>query len=524
MFNYTNPAFCQQSEFYPRTNANNSNKATETLAKTQRSESMRSISRNARNNQPTQFELRSFRQQRIQQRELPPKPGPKPIQFNINAKVRAPTKCETKNSTNDAYALVPLDELPSTSKGRYAILGSQEANMIRGSSMRLTKSQDDLDRISDSTPEFAYEEEEDSFTSLPAFTPQEDNNRKLISAFSTDFINKSMILLDQSNMQRYAIVPTDDDEEIVDSSHEIIQMHNGRAHRYAVIPTDEDETCLSGEFETNSIVRNYQSIKQTNSVPIGFATPPKTKPSATTQTHKFNANVFNTPNKHSQPKLHQPTNNSKPQHQNVQRNESARKIPETPTKNPIATQKLHELLSTPRKKPITNQTQLQRHGSYQTIIHRSPNRYQSQILYTTHKQSEFTPQKLQYDVRKVHAQQKFADQRTTAIISPRLQQSIYNETTLSDGTDKSWPHESYQKVENATATIAIISLMLILTGVLNSGLCMYMISDVSDKNTVSNIPRIQIYYKLYFIVIFRCVDHIFWTWESFLDLQQQLLV
>lgn len=484
MSHYTNPAFCQQSEFYPRAKKPQSTKPKQFHTEVQRSESIRTISRNAsQNNQqrlPTQFELQSIRfknSSKIQQRELPPKPGPKPIQFEINGKelTSSAASWTTKPVTSEGYALVPLDELPKASKSRYAILGSQEANMLCNSSMRLTKSQDDLDRISNSTAEFAYDEGGDSFTSLPAFT---QDDRKIVSAFSTDFINKSMILLDQNNMQRYAIVPTEDDEEMVDSSHEIIQIHNGRAHRYAVIPTDDDETCFSGDFETLAEPKMYQAIKPDHAVSAAFTTPTKSK-------QNYIATPVNAFSSSKRIKMDSPATKS---HSSLQRNESMQKLPETPTRNAIATQKLHELLSTPRK---NSPTILQRHGSYQTIVHKLPSkRYQSEMLNQSQlilnqsaisrKAPSFAPQKLQYDARQTQPEQSTMDQRTTAIISPRLQQSIYNETTSSNSTEQPWPHESYLKVENATATIGIVSLMLILTGVLNSGLCLYMVTDVSQ--------------------------------------------
>lgn len=500
---YTNPAFCEQSEIYPQTNEQSTTtNHPNTLVKTQRSASMRSVPRNIRTSrsvQSTQFELQYYQQNHHQQqqqllnhksipvntaiashqeqkmlkRELPPKPGPKPIHFNIKSISRIanePSKY-SNNQMNEGYALVPLDELPKSSKNRYAIVPSEEADLISSNSMRLSKSQGNLDTILDNTGEYCNEE---SFTSLPAYNQQvdDDESKQNLLSFSSDFINKSMILVDQKSMQRYAIVPTDDDEDMVDSNHEIIQMHNGRAHRYAVIPTDEEETCLSGEFESNTIIRNqnYQ-VPRTNGVPMGFATPPKAN-AFTTNPHK--SNIYGSASKQVIPKIHQ---TNKPDWVTVQSTTDTKpnkQMPGTPTKNPIATQKLHELLSTPRK-----QGTLQRHASYQTIIQRSPNRYQSQILYTSKKCSEFTPQKLQYDVTNVQPQQQTFEQRTTAVISPRLQQSIYNETTMSSEIDKTWPHESFVKVENATATIGIVSLMLILTGVMNSGLCLYMVSDVS---------------------------------------------
>lgn len=513
---YTNPAFCEQSEIYPQTNEqSNTTIHPNTLVRTQRSASMRSVPRNIRNSrstQSTQFELQYYQQnnhhqkhqqqllnhrgisantaiapakqqqqqqeklqqqQKIQKRELPPKPGPKPIHFNIKAISRIanePSKCSS-SQMNEGYALVPLDELPKSSKNRYAIVPSDEADLLSSNSMRLSKSQGNLDTILDNTVEHCNEE---SFTSLPAYNQQvnEDESKQNLLSFSTDFINKSMILVDQKSMQRYAIVPTDDDEDMVDSNHEIIQMHNGRAHRYAVIPTDEEETCLSGEFESITVMpnQNYQ-VPRTNALPMGFATPPRSNAFVT---NLQKSNIYGSAKKHVIPKIHQINESDWVSVKPIQDTKPNKQMPGTPTKNPIATQKLHELLSTPRKRDT-----LQRHASYQTIIQRSPNRYQSQILYTSKNCSEFTPQKLLYDVTNVQPHQQTFEQRTTAVISPRLQQSIYNETTMSSEIDKTWPHESFVKVENATATIGIVSLMLILTGVMNSGLCLYMVTDVS---------------------------------------------
>lgn len=384
--------------------------------------------------------------------------------------------------------------------------------MLCNSSMRLTKSQDDLDRISDSTAELSCGGEGgDSFTSLPAFIPQ-DEDHKMVSAFSTDFINKSMILLDQNSMQRYAIVPTEDDEEMVDSSHEIIQMHNGRAHRYAVIPTedDDDETSFSGDYGPKMQTRQYPATaKPGHAVPIEYATPPKKQPQFAVPAHKNIAHAFSPA-----AKAQQLYGAAKP-HAMLQRNESMKRLPETPTKNPIATQKLHELLSTPRKTP-TSAAHLQRHGSYQTIIHKVPSHYQSQLLNQSHvmnqsqmlnqsqmtlnqsivsqKASTFTPQKLQYETtRKIAIDQSTIEQRTTAIISPRLQQSIYNETTSSSSTDKTWPHGSYLEVKKATATIGVVSLMLMVAGVLNSGLCLYMVTDVSKhRHSLTSSTKVRL--------------------------------
>lgn len=471
--NYTNPAFCQQSEFFtsPSSSASTTNRtlANNAAVRTQRSESMRSSGRSMRSLQMTKSNAgckQPTAAMHRQQRELPPKPGPKP---SLQRRQNAPKEC------SEGYALVPLTELPRTSKGRYAVVPADEAKMMRStSSIRLTRSRDHLDLMAPSvTPEFVFEDE-NSFTSLPAFTPHDNDSdddgrssaRKLASAFSTDFISESMILVNPNGMQRYAIVATDDDEEVVDSNHEIIQMHNGRAHRYAIIPTDEEETCLSDDFDTSGpCPRNpYGSVRN---IPVpGVETQPKQRPFTVSAAQKKAVDYA----RHPMPTQSKPPPNAMP----VSKAQKSTHQPDTPTKNPIATQKLHELLSTPRKPPM------QRHGSYHTIVQRSPeHRYRSQIICSTPKQSEFTPQKLQYEAHMVSRQM---EQRTTAVISPRLhQQTIYNETTSSSGGfDKM--HDSFQKVEKATATIGVVSLMLLLAGVMNSGLCLYMVTNVSGDS------------------------------------------
>lgn len=408
--NYTNPAFCQQSEFYPNTSNSVPKKSP---IRIYRSESVRSFKQTAR-----------FKQQ--QQQVLPPKPpklGPKP-QLNLSSRYAEPPVRNSgeKNVASFEYALVPLTEIPSSNKGRYACIPADDVRKLQQSTTRFTRSQDDLDRFS-SLP-VNINEHDDSFTSLPP-CPTQDNSR-LKAAFSSDFGNKSLILVDQNSHQRYAIVPTEEDEELVDANHEIIQMHNGRAHRYAMIPTDDEETCLSSEIEMSPVrnTNNYATIRES----------PRYQPS-----HHY---------------------------QQQQRTPQKDRPPPTPTKNTLATQKLHELLSTPQK------TQLQRQGS---TLKSTPNRYNPPVISSTPKQSEFVPQKLRYEQHPTQL-----EQRTTAVISPRLASLAAYSETSSTVDNKSWKNLSFQKITNATATIGAVSLMLILCGVMNSGLCLYMISEVSN--------------------------------------------
>lgn len=438
MSHYTNPAFCQKSEFGQHKNGN--------FSKSAQKDFFPSPVRETTAFQPKNMIVHNTYRQQPNQR---PKPGPKALKFSINT---------ADEHQNEGYALVPLNELPGVSKDRYAILPAPQARMLHSSSLKLSKSQDDLEF---NFSEAAYEGE-DSFTSLPVFSTHADN-RKLIPAFSSDFINKSLTSLEQKGMQRYAIVPTDDDEDLVDSNHEIIEMYNGRAHRYAVIPTDDEERCWPVEYGIGAAKLNKSQSFGADSIHrkrIRYEIPPKSVEQGYSIADGRAKLSFNGK---AQPSIvtELPVKN----------------MPNTPTKNSNATQKLHELLSTPRK---CEPERLQRCSSYQTIIHRSPNQIQLHSMNTSQNRIDFYPQKLNYESRATLAEN--IERRTTAVISPRLhEQMAFSDTNLCD--DKQERQESFQKVENASATIGIISLMLIITGILNSGFSLYLVTDVSVMRT-----------------------------------------
>lgn len=326
--NYTNPAFCQQSEFVPaKPNHSGSRSAYNSPAKIQRSDLTRSYNRISSTlvRQNTFACHGSDRANNINQ---PPKPGPKPggarlvDQYVSNTSIAGAcygsvasaldTSFASKQSSG-RYALVPVEEIPTNDKGRYAILPA-EHSVITHSATRTTKSQDNLDRYS-SISELNDEPANlsDQFCSLPPLSspPPSLTQNRLKNAFSSDFGSKSFILYDQKSNQKYEVVPTEDNEELVDPNHEIIQMHNGRAHRYAVIPAEDDETCLNEDTEEDI---------------IKAPPPPPQKDYLRDSIRKSQRNL--TPQKDLTPAS-------------------------TPKRNPLATQMLHELLSTPKRQDFT---------------------------------------------------------------------------------------------------------------------------------------------------------------------------
>lgn len=272
------------------------------------------------------------------------------------------------------------------------------------------------------------------------FSPEEQP--KLKNAFSTNFDSKSFFL----NDSRYTVIPTEKDEELVDDNHEIIEIHNGKVHRYAVLPTEEDPDDIQEQEET-SMSANFQTIARS--------------PSRRKLHHSY-ASIRDTK---SPPRAVKSSSASTPQR-------PAPPIPVqmsslTPQKN-LATQKLHELLSTPPQKQ----------GSTATTPKRIPGSVQPQT--STPLKQHATPQRrLRYDEQQ-HGHSA-VDVRTTAVISPRLQApSFYGEAP--SGSLKSWSNLSFHKVANATATIGAVSLMLILCGMMNSGLSIYLIARVGRSH------------------------------------------
>lgn len=460
--NYTNPAFCQD-EIYNRPPPVQAAIVKHSPARVHRSESIRSFHSVASTNRSLRSEMQRMNSglslncshHQLHQPpafSLPPRPGPKPISTRIiEGNAAAPNVPPYPNgsrygsisdvqnqSTSGRYALVPVEDLNASNQGRYAVLPAQTASKY------ISKSQENLDRFAD--PEEDNDElphnYSDQFSSLPPISsPRKEGG--MMPAFSTDFGSKSFIIFDQKSQQRYAVVPTEENEEIVDDNHEIIQMHNGKAHRYAVIPTDEEEeTCLNGNF--------YKPIPPAYAVAMSRRTSPQRTP----------------------------------QKQLMQQKMLEPSVPSTPSKNSLATQKLHELLTTPQKQsPFIRQhsTPLTpKNSPYRARAHHASN---PRLMSSTPKPNgnEFTPQRLQYDQKSLRLASTTTlnvEQRTTAVIQPRLHTaaSIYNETTTNiDNNEKSW-NKNLESHKRSIATIGYVSLMLMFCGVINSGLCIYMTS------------------------------------------------
>lgn len=134
--------------------------------------------------------------------------------------------------------------------------------------------------------------------------------------------------------------------------------------------------------------------------------------------------------------------------------------------NPIATQKLHELLTTPRKQQsprIRSPDDVARKCISPPSL--SPND-KSKGIRKAQQKLNFTLASRQFEVQ---------EKRHTAIVAPICSspvQSVYSDTTYSKYND-SWSNGRKAPVQ---ATLAVAAIMMLLCGFVTTGLCLYMIS------------------------------------------------
>lgn len=484
--NYTNPAFCQNSEFYP---VPSSSAHIESIYNRSLQLNFSAVPQRQPSRDPREGPLRM--QRSMSTRSVTRKQQQQQGQGQQGQQGGHPAKQQHKQSASGRYALVPLEELggPGFVASRYAIVPGQAAQ-------RLARSQDHLDRYgsrhglqSDEEPHSFHEEpqqQETQFASLPptleALPPAavaKPAQSKIKHAFSSDFGSKTFLIVDKNSNQRYQMVPTAEDEELVDENQEIIQMHNGRAHRYAVIPTEADDDELQEVDEQEEEVETCLSSSELSQ------------------------------QQHQQQQQHYGMRTSTPQQQK-QRQAAA------------ATRALHELLSTPRKmqppprlahstpRNAAHHEQLQRERRLQLyqsqqFIHMQQQQHQQSTLSVAPspalplRQQRLSPQRLHYETVKPAAvpppqtqAQMQAQQldRSMAVISPRVQpqqQQQQQELDLSSLQGKSPRNHnsSYpQKLANATITLAIVSLMLVVGSTMNAGLIIYMIAYVSRERVL----------------------------------------
>ncbi|KAK4884769.1 hypothetical protein RN001_001040 [Aquatica leii] len=282
-------------------------------------------------------------------------------------------------------------------------------------------------------------------------------------------------LEDKHNGNRYALVPTDENIQSNTKNqknrYEYTQFRQGNGnynlspsknrylqesyelghrsvHRYAVIPGDE---------ETDFTTDDRYEICQENSR-LKYAVIPQ-QPKQTRQTrYEYIDSINDFPEN----AIQQPKQMTSP-------------ITVRKAENLPATQKLHELLTTPKKTPVKSPQQMTSTNFLNKSIVSDPFVTPNKILRKTSlDRNPKAQQKLNYVLS---TRQQHQDKRHTAIVTPICSspiQSVYSETTYSNKSE-SWMNLSGQK-QPVHATLTVAAFMMIICGGLTSCLCFYMVS------------------------------------------------
>lgn len=274
----------------------------------------------------------------------------------------------------------------------------------------------------------------------------------------------------QRRMHRYEEIPDDGYEE----SDGYIQESNSR-NRYEYIPVSQNEI-RSAPSSPNRV----QYKQQAASLKEGFALVRRNDRYEMLPLEKisdtYRYNCTSPKNRYeyiseSHPKY--PAQNN----QDTMSPQTARRAG-----NPVATQKLHELLSTPKKTarpPASNFTPrkpMSPHSPKKIVTPVSSSIPKDHFVTPTKQQQQQTPRAQQQLNYALATRQIAQDKRHTAIIAPICSspvQSVYSETTYSNKSE-SWMNLSLSKAP-VQATLAVAAIMMALCGGVTSGLCFYMV-------------------------------------------------
>lgn len=288
---------------------------------------------------------------------------------------------------------------------------------------------------------------------------------------------------------RYEYIPMQEHDNRYSSKkcqiQEEVEVAPGRVHRYAVIQTEQETelTTKNGRYalvpveDLNTVVasQNQQTIAQKTVVVAQnknryeyIQDPPRQM-------------VHRSPTRYEYIQTSPKSAASGSRYEYIQQPQQQQRVG-----NPVATQKLHELLSTPKKIQTTR-----RSCTPQKMLSPQSNRKVAPpALSPIPKEAFRTPnnsppkgrshapkaqQKLNYALGTRQLVQQ--DKRHTAIVAPLCSSpihSVYSETTYSNKSE-SWMNLSIGR-KSVQTTLTVAALMMLLCGTVTSGLCFYMIS------------------------------------------------
>ncbi|KAF2900226.1 hypothetical protein ILUMI_05961 [Ignelater luminosus] len=436
---YSNPAFCQQSEFYNYSLCKSPGKS----LSPQRNQSQTWIRQSPVGAQ-SPVRVSDNNSQNV--RDLPPKPGPKPAKYISN---------NEQYQEQDFYEEMIVDDTGFVKQKKIVIVSSSNDNKNGNSRYACVPQNDNQIQQQNNGNRYAV---------IPSVI-DEDLSRNHVT--------------NQKNRYEYIQIQKQDTNHNQpisknDYHEEEFELGNRRVHRYAVIPAEE-ETEL-----TSSNKGRYDACSENSTQNYRYAVVPRyQKPNQQRRYEYIDSiqdNYEQSPRRVQEERCVQNGNNS----QLLNRVTSPKAVRKPA--NPYATQKLYELLSTPPKSYQIQHSQTPQkvtspHSPRKPITPSSTDPFITPRK-TPHKvMREKTPkaqQKLNYALS---TRQTAQDKRHTAIVTPICSspvQSVYSETTYSNKSE-SWMNLSGNK-QPVHVTLTVAAVMMLLCGGLTSCLCFYMVS------------------------------------------------
>lgn len=441
---YTNPAFCQKSEYYP--NERSTSPRTRALSPERRHPPVgaQKPSQVEHYNSPPKVvpKPRTLPRKPVQKtydndeeyEEMlvddsyasPASPPRKPIQEVDNHQ----QEDQTNGNRSYAYINGNNNDVVLTKKGRYAVVQVEEE----------------------------YVDEPKSQKSRYEYIPMQEQVIRTQKVVKKPVINQEQVEIN-GRVHRYAVIPVEEVPQRYAKS-----PPKGNQGRYAEIPPQEEDERVVTNKRYAMVPVHTNDVQTSNRYAV--VSPERAYQERQKNRYEYIDEI----------------DNSIYQQEDMRRCGTSPpkniKSPHTPRKgNPEATQKLHELLITPQKfqKAQSSQRILSPQAQRKVEVDpfQTPNKTPPKPVPRNH--TPKAQQKLNYALS---TKQNLYDKRqNTAVIAPICSspvQSVYSETTFSNKTE-SWMNLSLQKAP-AQTTLAVAAVMMILCGGLSSGLCFYMVS------------------------------------------------
>ncbi|CAH1117350.1 unnamed protein product [Phaedon cochleariae] len=356
---------------------------------------------------------------------------------------------QSEDRLGSRYGLPPTEDPKQGSRYAPPQFRQKEAKITRTQSMRY---------------EYIQMQEQDSRMATLKTTP-----RKIR-------YHDDMEITPSSRVHRYAVIEPEEETELTSNN-----------TRYALVPVDQLNNLVAAQPTAPRQTKNRYEYIQDHQMPQAPPQSPSRYDYIPNQPKAHSPSRYDyLPDHPKAPAVNQSPSRydylQKPQQGSPSRQVRYEYQRQPPRGNPIATQKLHELLSTPRK-PLQTRNQVTSPPAARRLASPPLSPILSEFQVKTPPKPRGTTPKAQQKLNYALGTRQLAqqDKRSTAIVAPMCSspiQSVYSETTYSKSG--SWLNLSVKQAP-AQAWLSLVAMLMFVTGAVTAGLCFYMISNMGRQ-------------------------------------------